>query len=63
MTITEKVAQIRSKLDLLCNYQHMIDADNFEPGTVDDMKGNAKDICDVIKSLTDDIKAEIDNWE
>jgi len=60
--ITEMVARIRASLDRLHTYEHMIGGNNFENNTVDDMKGNAKDICDEIKTEIDSIKAEIDNW-
>ncbi len=60
--IAEMIARIRALLDRLHTYEHMIGANNFENNTVDDMKGNAKDICDEIKVDVDSIKSEIDNW-
>ncbi len=62
MSIEENVAQVRSGLDRLSQYEHMIDADNFESDTVDDMKGNAKDICDQLKARINDIKDAVDQW-
>ena len=61
--IAEMVARIRASLDRLHTYEQMIGGNNFENNTVDDMKGNAKDICDEIKVEIESIKAEIDNWE
>ena len=61
--IAGMVARIRASLDRLNTYEQMIGGNNFENNTVDDMKGNAKDICDEIKAEIDSIKAEIDNWE
>ncbi len=60
--IAGMIARIRAKLDRLHTYEHMIDGNNFENSTVDDMQGNAKDICDEIKGEINSIKAEIDNW-
>ncbi len=62
MTTKEKIAQIRSKLDMIASYQFMVDANNFEGDTITDMKGNTKDICDAIKDLVTGIKTDIDNW-
>ncbi len=62
MNIEEYIAQVRSGLDRLSQYEHMIDANNFESDTVEDMKGNAEDICDQLKTIIDDIKAAVDQW-
>ncbi len=62
MSIEEEIAQVRALLDRLNSYEYMIDANNFEPDTVDDMKDNAKDLCDELKTIADSIKTEIDNW-
>ncbi|KKL63929.1 hypothetical protein LCGC14_2170180 [marine sediment metagenome] len=62
MSIEENIAQIRSELDILSQYERMVEGNNFEVNTVADIKGNAKDICDQIKTKADSIKAEIDQW-
>lgn len=62
MTLNDSIAQVRKKLDMISQYDNMVSNNDFEPDTVDDMKGNAKDICAEIKSVVDDIKTEIDNW-
>ena len=63
MSIAERIALVRSLLDRLHSYERLIDADNFEPNTVDDIKGNAKDLCDAIKIEADSIKTEINQWQ
>ncbi len=63
MSIAERIARVRSLLDRLHSYEHLIEADNFESGTVDDMKGNAKNLCDEIKAEADSIKTEINQWQ
>ena len=62
MDIDNIAAGVKRQLDRLIDYEKMIDANNFESATVDDMKGNAKDICGVIKTEINDIKSKIDNW-
>ena len=63
MSIADRVAHVRALLDKLQSYEHMIDANGFTTATVDDMKGNAKNLCDVIKADADNIKTEIDQWQ
>ena len=58
----DRIVHIKSLLDNIIRYNRMIIADNFEPDTVEDMKGNAKAICDEIKSEADNIKDEINLW-
>lgn len=63
MSIEDRMAAVKRLLDKVASYDHLITTDNFEPDTIDDMKGNAKDICNVAKTEIDQIKAEIDQWE
>ena len=63
MSVAERIALIRSLLDKLHSYQRMIDGNSFENSTVTDIKGNAKSLCDQIKSEADSIKAEINLWQ
>ncbi len=58
-TMTEGVKRLMDRLD---DYQRMIDGGNFETPTIDDMKGNAKNLCDVAKGEIDNIKSVIDAW-
>lgn len=62
MSIGESIAKIRKLLDRLHSYEHMIDTDTFEPGTIDDMEGKAEDLCDKMKEEIDNIKSEIGQW-
>jgi len=62
MAIEDNIAQVRKRLDMISQYNNMVRNNNFEPDTITDMKGNAKDICDAAKSELDTIKDEIDNW-
>lgn len=62
MSIEGKIAEVRATLDRLHSYQRMINAGNFEQATVDDMRGNAKDLCDDVKSIINQIKAEVNQW-
>ena len=58
----DKINTIKGMLDKIANYNRIIEADNFESDTVDDIRGNAKDIADEIKTEVDTIKVEIDLW-
>lgn len=62
MAIEDNIAQVRSKLDMISQYNNMILNNNFEPDTITDMKGNAKNICDGIETEVAAIKVEINNW-
>lgn len=61
--IGSKIEQIKTLLERLRQYDYLIAADNFEPSTVKDMKGNSKDICDQAKDLIDEVKDNLDQWE
>jgi len=63
MAIESKIEGVKRLLERIREYKRIVEADSFEPATVDDIKGNAKDLCDTAKSEIDDIKAEIDSWE
>lgn len=62
MAIEDRIAAVKRLMDKVVSYDHLITADSFEPDTIDDMKGNAKDICNTVKTEIDQIKAEIDQW-
>lgn len=62
MSIGDRIGVVRGLLDRIIAYDHMVASDSFTPDTITDMKGNAKDICDAVKSETDNIKIEIDQW-
>jgi len=62
MMIGERIGRILDLLEKIRRYERVIAADNFEPATVADMKGNAKDFCDQAKAEIDQIKSEIDEW-
>ncbi len=58
----DRIEQIKRLLERVSGYNRLIISDNFEGSTIDDMKGNAKDICDEAKDKIDEIKDEIDQW-
>lgn len=62
MAIGDRVDGVKRLLDRVHDYEHLIVADNFEPATIDDMKGNAKALCDAAKAEIDNIKSEINQW-
>ncbi len=62
MTIEVRIERIRGLIDKIRRYNRLIVEDSLEPTTLDDMKGNVKDICDEIKTEADQIKAETDQW-
>lgn len=62
MMIGERIGRILNLLERIRRYERVITADNLEPATVDDMKGNAKDFCDQAKAEINQIKSEIDEW-
>lgn len=62
MAIENDIAQARALLDKIYQYERLVVGNTFQPDTIADMKGNAKDLCDEVKDKIDDIKTEIDNW-
>ncbi len=62
MAIDQRAREVSLLLDRINSYDRLILADNFEPNTVSDIKNNAKDICNQIKSEVDLIKGDIDGW-
>jgi len=62
MGIDDRIEEVRRLLERVRSYNRLVFSDNFEPGTIADMKGNAKDICDQAKAEIDEIKDEIDQW-
>ena len=60
--IDDEIASMRIKLDRIHQYDSVIASDNFEPETVEDIKGNAKALCDEIKTEADIIKSSVDLW-
>lgn len=60
--IGQRVEQVLRLLDKVRSYDRLITSDSFEPDTISDMKGNAKDICKQAKDEIDLIKSEIDEW-
>ena len=62
MTIEIRLERIVKLVGKVRTYDKLITEDSLEPATVGDMKGNAKDLCDKIKTEADLIKNEIDQW-
>ena len=62
MAIEDRIIQVKHLLDRVSNYNRLVTSDNFEPGTIADLKGNAKEICGQVKTEIDQIKSEIDEW-
>ncbi len=62
MTTEERIAAIRSLLDRLHTYKHVIEDGSLEPNTIEDMKVQAKELCNQIKAEADAVKAEVDSW-
>ena len=62
MTIQISIAKVRALLDRVAQYEHIVLDNNFEHDTITDMKGNARSICDEIRSDVNDIKNEINKW-
>lgn len=63
MSIESKIDGVKRLLERVRGYKRIVETDSLETATVDDMKGNAKGLCDTAKAEIDDIKAEIDSWE
>lgn len=61
--IRSRIDAVKRLLDKILAYEQMIEADNFEPDTVEDMKGNAKGLCDAAKNEIGNIKTEVDQWQ
>ena len=62
MAIEDRIIQVKHLLYRVSNYNRLVASDSFEPGTIDDMKGNAKSLCDQAKAEIDNIKSEINQW-
>lgn len=63
MAIEARIKEIWVLLDRVKRYNDIITNDSFELHTIENMKGNAKAICDQIKDEVDNIKDEIDEWQ
>ncbi|MBA7681076.1 hypothetical protein ES703_89404 [subsurface metagenome] len=63
MTIEIRLERISKLVGRVRVYDKLVTEDSLQSATVDDMKDNAKDLCDEIKTETDLIKNEIDKWE
>lgn len=61
-TIETRLERLASLVGKIRVYDKLVTENSLEPTTVDDMKGNAKDLCNVIKAEADLIKTEIDRW-
>jgi len=62
MAIKDRVDGAKRLLDKVSLYNRLVIENSLEQDTIDDMKGNAKDICDDVKAEIDNIKSEIDQW-
>lgn len=62
MAIEDKIDGAKRLLDKVKVYNRLIIEDSLEPATIDDIKGNAKTLCDNVKVEIDNIKAEIGQW-
>lgn len=62
MVVEDRIEGVKRLLDKVRLYNKLVTEDSLEQATVDDMKGNAKTICDNVKAEIDSIKAEIDQW-
>ena len=60
--IGARITTVVSLLQRIQQYETIIETDDFEPATIDDMQSNAKDICNEVKAEVDLIKAEIGHW-
>ena len=62
MALNDNIARIRSLLDKVSQFEHLVAGETFEPKTINDMKTKAKALCDTIKTEADNIKHEIGDW-
>lgn len=50
MAVEDRLAQVQTHLESLRRYARLVIADGFTPATLDELKTNAKSICDAIKA-------------
>ncbi len=62
-TIEIRLERIVNLVGKIRVYDKLVTEDSLEPTTIDDMKGNAKDLCGAAKAEFDQIKIEIDQWQ
>jgi len=62
MALQDSIEKVKQALNRVGVYGNLIAQNNFLPGTIDDMKNNAKDLCGEAKAEIDEIKKEIDKW-
>ena len=62
MAIEVRVERIRGQIDKIRRYNQLVVEDSLLPATIEDIQGNAKDLCNEIKAEADLIKTEIDQW-
>lgn len=62
MAIEDRISQVQALLGRLRRYTQLVISDGFTEETLDELKGNAKSICDEAKAEIDLIKIDIGNW-
>lgn len=62
MAIKDRVDGAKRLLDKVNLYNKLVTENSLEEDTIDDMKGNAKALCDDVKTEIGNIKSEIDQW-
>ena len=62
MSIESEIDGVKRLLERVLEYKRIVEADSFAPATIEDMKSNAKDLCDSVKAEIDHVKDEIDSW-
>jgi len=62
VAVEDRLAQVQTHLESLRRYARLVIADGFTPATLDELKTNAKSICDAIKAEINLIKTDIDGW-
>lgn len=62
MAVLDRILVMREKLDEVARYTQLVTTNSFTPETLDELKANAKSLCDEAKGELDFIKADIANW-
>lgn len=62
MAVLDRLVAVRAKLDEIARYTELVTRNSFTDDTLEELKGNAKSLCDEAKGELDLIKADIGNW-
>jgi len=63
MSVEDRLGIVQQQIERTRRYVRLVIGNTFSPDTLDELKNNAKDLCDDAKAELDLVKNEIDELE